>query len=212
MATDRTMQNKLGENSLPTTVISLEKPIKTKTCAGCGQTKPIKSFQRRLTLAQSRAILKKPNISTRYTTTSKNCADCRRAKRRHSPLTIKDIRTKITSGDMHSQLGEALIKAKREAIPAKRSRIMKEVWEKRKGKAVVVLKANLQKQVDTYKNRYNAYKAQKTKDHALLEQHRWNYSEAKRVRNEIHKQLKAGENSLPIDFQLRDLFKRKEQV
>ena len=113
---------------------------------------------------------------------------------------------------MHSQLGEALIKAKREAIPAKRSRIMKEAWEKRKGKAVVVLKANLQKQVDTYKNRYNAYKAQKTKDHALLEQHRHNYEEAKRARNEIHKQLKAGENSLPIDFQLRDLFKRKEQV
>ena len=37
-----------------------------RCCAKCKQFKPIKQFQRRLTLAQTRATLRQPNATTRY--------------------------------------------------------------------------------------------------------------------------------------------------
>ena len=78
----KSVNTQAGENSLQKTVISL-------LCKTCGETKPKKEFHRILTLAQSRALLKKPNLTTRHTLYSKLCRDCRNQRKRRTPLTIK---------------------------------------------------------------------------------------------------------------------------
>ena len=129
---------------------------RTKTCASCKQTKPIKEFKRRLTLAQTKAYLKQPNATTRYITTSKNCKECRnRAKqRRTKPLTAKEIRTRITSGDMTPMLGEMKLQKIKESIPKMRSKNMKEAWEKRKSAPYKKFKRHLQDQLNRFGNRH----------------------------------------------------------
>lgn len=196
-----------GENSLPTTVISL-------LCSSCGETKPKKEFHRILTLAQSRAMLRNPNLKTRHTLYSKLCRSCRSQRKRRTPLSIKEIRSKITSGDMHATLGEALIKDKREAIPQKRSKVMKEYWQKKRTGWVEILKANLQAQVTTYANRYYSYKNQMPENptprhHAMLEQHSYNYAEAKRIRQDLLEQAKAGREFSP-DINIATQIKRRK--
>lgn len=187
---------------------------KTRVCHTCKETKPLNQFNRRLTLAQSRAYLRNPKIQTRYTTISKNCSDCRRVNRRRKPLTANEIRNKITSGDLHPMIGEAMLKELREAIPKRRSRVMKEYWQKKRGDAIAQAKKNIQQQVAKYANRYHAYKAGKPTtpaQHAMLEQHRYNYEEAKRVRDELLEQIRLGTN-VPVDVKLYELFKTKRKV
>jgi hypothetical protein len=200
-----------GENSLPntntTTVISL-------VCTSCNETKPKKEFHRVLTLAQSKAILRKPNLTTRHTLYSKLCRDCRNQRKRRTPLSIKEIRNKISSGDMNPTIGEALINQKREALPRKRSKVMKEYWEKKRLGWVDVLKTNLQTQVTRYASRYYSYKnnipEQPTpQQHALLSQHSYNYAEAKRIRQDLMEQAKAGREISP-DIKINELIKRRK--
>lgn len=205
----KSVNTQAGENSLPSTVISL-------LCKTCGETKPKKEFHRILTLAQSRALLKKPNLTTRHTLYSKLCRDCRNQRKRRTPLTIKQIHTKITTGDMNPVIGEALIKQKREAIPRKRSKVMKEYWQKKRTLWQDDLKTNLQKQVTAYANRYYSYQNQMPeeatpKQHAMLDQHRYNYAEAKRIRQDLLKQAKSGREISP-DVQINELIKRRKVV
>jgi hypothetical protein len=177
--------------------------IKTKTCTNCGKTKPSTQFKRRLTIAQSRAMLRNPNINKAYVTTSKRCKDCQ--PKRHTPLSTKQIRSKITTGDIHKTMGESMLEERRKAIPKTRSRIMKEYWEKKRSGWVKPLKQSIQAQVQTYRNRYNAYKTTlRTKlnatppqlttsaQHATLVQHGWNYKEARRVRDKVFKEVDEG--------------------
>jgi hypothetical protein len=167
-----------------------------------------------LTLAQSRAVLKKPNLTTRHTLYSTLCRDCRTQRKRRTPLTIKEIHNKITTGDIHQVIGENLIKQKREAIPRKRSKVMKEYWEKKRLSWVEDLKTNLQRQVTRYASRYYSYKNNMPEDatpaqHALLDQHRYNYAEAKRIRQDLIDRVKAGEVVDPA-VKINELIKRRK--
>jgi uncharacterized membrane-anchored protein YjiN (DUF445 family) len=185
-----------------------------KTCTTCGETKPKKEFHRVLTLAQSRAVLKKPNLTTRHTLYSTLCRDCRNQRKRRTPLSIKEIHNKITTGDIHQVIGENLIKQKREAIPRKRSKVMKEYWQKKRTLWQDELKANLQKQVTTYASRYYSYKNNMPEDatpaqHALLDQHRYNYTEAQRIRQDLIDRVKAGE-VVEVCTQINELIKRRK--
>lgn len=91
---------------------------------------------------------------------------------------------------------------------------MKEYWQKKRGDAIAQAKKNIQQQVAKYANRYHAYKAGKPTtpaQHAMLEQHRYNYEEAKRVRDELLEQIRLGTN-VPVDVKLYELFKTKRKV
>jgi hypothetical protein len=188
--------------------------LSTRNCKTCNETKPKKEFHRVLTLAQSKALLKKPNLTTRHTLYSSLCRDCRNQRKRRTPLTIKDLRNKISTGDINQVVGENLIKQKREAIPRKRSKVMREYWQKKRLGWQDELKTNLQKQVTTYANRYYSYKNQlgdnpTTAQHALLDQHRYNYKEAQRVRQDLLEQVKAGEE-VAVDVKINELIKRRK--
>jgi hypothetical protein len=210
----KSVQTQAGENSLPSTVISLSAQQKTKLCASCGEFKPIKHFKRRLTIAQSRAVLNNPKINSPYMATSKNCAECRLQTKRRTPLSIQEIKNKMVTGDIHKQLGENLIAEKTQAIPRRRSKVMKEYWQKKKLGWVDTLKANLQTQVTAYANRYYSYQNQMPeqptdRQHAMLEQHRYNYAEAKRIRQDLLEQAKAGREFSP-DTKINELIKRRK--
>lgn len=192
----------------------LEENFSSKLCASCKQTKPKKEFHRILTLAQSKALLKKPNLTTRHTLYSSLCRACRNQRKRRTPLTIKDLRNKISSGDLNPVIGEALITEKRQALPRKRSKVMKEYWQKKRTLWQDELKSNLQKQVTTYANRYYSYQNQMPEDatplqHALLDQHSYNYKEAQRVRQEILNQIKSGQK-VAVDVKINELIKRRK--
>ena len=194
----------------------LEENFSSKLCSTCNETKPLKEFKRRLSLAQTRAFLRQPNATTRYWTTSKRCKDCQLGLKRHRPLTIKQIRSKITSGDMNKTVGEEKIKLMRQAIPKRRARVMKEYWQKKKLGWQDELKTNLQTQVTTYANRYYSYKNNlpdyelwTTAQHALLDQHSYNYAEAKRIRQDLLEQAKNGREISP-SIKINELIKRRK--
>ena len=192
----------------------IEDKLSLKLCASCNETKPKKEFHRVLTLAQSKALLKKPNLKTRHTLYSSLCNTCRRIKKRRTPLSIKEIRNKITTGDMNPVIGEALIQEKRKAIPKARARVMKEYWQKKRLGWVDELKANLQKQVTRYASRYYSYQNHMPEQatpaqHAMLDQHRYNYAEAKRIRQDLIDRVKAGE-VVEVCIQINELIKRRK--
>lgn len=85
---------------------------------------------------------------------------------------------------------------------------MKEYWQKKKGDKLKTLRANLAQQVAKYSGRYTASKSviknskaikeeTITRQHAMLGQHRHNYEEAKRVRDYILEEAKAGREFSP---------------
>jgi len=193
---------------------------KTKVCASCGAEKAWVKFSRKLTLAQTKAYLRNPDARTRYITQSKNCSECRAERKSKKPLTANQIRTKISTGDMHPVIGEAKLKQKREAIPLVRSRIMKEYWQKKRLVCIDELKTNLQKQVTTYANRYYSYQNQMPENptprqHALLDQHRYNYAEAQRIRQDLLEQAKKAvedgfATTVAKDVKINELIKRRK--
>jgi hypothetical protein len=187
---------------------------KTKVCASCGEVKAWVKFQRKLTLAQTKAYLRNPDARTRYITQSKNCAECRNQRKSKKPLTLAQIRNKISTGDIHKDIGENLITQKKQAIPKVKSRIMKEYWQKKKAGWVDELRVGLQKQVTTYANRYYSYKNQMPENptprhHAMLEQHSYNYKEAQRVRKDLMEQARSG-TTVPKDIKINELIKRRK--
>lgn len=191
---------------------------KTKTCTHCGETKPIDAFKRKLTKRQSCALLKRTSINTAITVESKRCKTCWLMTKSKKPMTKKQIRNKIESGDIHRILGEILIKEIDKTIPLRRSRVMKEEWQKRKTEWVKTLNANLQQQVDKYRNRYYAYKASVANalghlsqtQHATLEQHRLNYNQSMQIKKDLMTRARAGEK-IEVDVQIVMYF-RKESV
>jgi hypothetical protein len=130
------------------------------------------------------------------------------------PLNKKQIRNKIESGDIKRVLGEILIREIDRTIPLKRSRVMKEEWQKRKTSWVKTLNDNLQQQVDTYRNRYYAYKAIKREQmfplqHATLEQHRLNYEQSMQIKKDLMTRARAGEK-IEVDVQIVMYIKTNE--
>jgi hypothetical protein len=91
---------------------------------------------------------------------------------------------------------------------------MKEYWQKKKLGWQGELKVNLQAQVTRYASRYYSYKnnmpEQATpRQHALLDQHSYNYAEAQRVRQEILNQIKSGQE-VEVDVKINELIKRRK--
>ena len=193
---------------------------KTKTCTHCGETKPIDAFKRRLTKRQSCALLKRSSIKQGLVVESVRCTTCWLMTKSRKPLTKKQIRNKINSGDIKRVLGEILIKELDRATPLKRSRVMKEEWQKRKTSWVKTLNDNLQQQVDTYRNRYYGYKyaiekqggenSLRDRQHATLEQHRLNYNQSMQIKKDLMTRARAGEK-IEVDVQIVMYF-RKESV
>lgn len=175
--------------------------VRQKTCTKCNETKPSAEFKRRLNLAQTRALLKQPNATTRFTTTSKHCKTCREKKRSRKPLTAKEIRTRMTNGDMPQLLGEMKLQQIREAIPKTRSRVMKATWQKRKAEPHKKLKRNLQDQVNRIGNRHFA---SKNLQDATRLQNAHDYREARRIMKDLLEQAYAGKE-VPQDVQIASL-------
>ena len=182
---------------------------KTKTCTHCGETKPLNAFKRRLTKRQSCALLKRSSIKQGLVVESVRCSTCWLMTKSRKPLNKKQIRNKINSGDIKRVLGEILIKEIDRTIPLKRSRVMKEEWQKRKTSWVKTLNDNLQQQVDTYRNRYYGYKyaVNKTQGQmsplqpATLEQHRLNYEQSMQIKKDLMTRARAGER-IEVDVQI----------
>jgi hypothetical protein len=190
--------DKLSTQQRRTTII-----MKTKTCTKCNETKPSTEFKRRLTLAQTRALLKQPNATTRFTTISKHCKACREKKRSRTPLTAKEIRTRMTNGDMPQLMGEMKLAKLRAAIPQTRSRVMKETWQKRKAKPYETLKRHLQDQVNRIGNRHFASKNL----HEVTQiQNKHDYIEARRIMKDLLEQAMSG-TFVPNDVQIAPLIK-----
>ena len=160
----------------------------TKQCASCKEHKPTADFKRTLTLRQTKALLRSSTISTRHTSISKNCKACRKPKRRDSKLSVKEIKNKMASGDMHQLVGEAKIKQMVESLPKIRSRVMRAYWQKKKDEPLTNLIATLKKEARSHNNRYHALKS-KDPSNPLLPIHLANYLKTKGELDKNQEQL-----------------------
>jgi hypothetical protein len=127
---------------------------------------------------------------------------------------VQEIKNKLATGDIHQQIGENLIKQKQEAMPRRRSKVMKEYWQKKREGWIDELRVALQKQITQYANRYYSYKNQMPESptpqqHAMLEQHSYNYAEAQRVRKDLMEQARSG-TPVPKDVKIVELIKRRK--
>ena len=169
--------------------------VREKRCTKCGETKPSTQFKRRLSLAQSRAVLRNPNITTNYMADSKLCKACQPKRKPPRKLTIKEIRTRITNKDMHYITGEMLLEKKKQDIVKGRSRVMRETWEKRKSEPYRQLKRNLQDQLNRYGNRHFA---SKNLQDATRLQNAHNYEQAKLIMQDLLSRAENGETIPPL--------------
>lgn len=192
-----------------------DKTLVQKTCTMCGEVLDISSFKRTLTLRQSKALLKRPQLRTRITVISSRCKYCWHATKRKTPLTIKDIYNKKASGDMHSVKADIMLKELIRAKPERRAKVMKEVWHKRFTEPMI---ESLTQQLAIYKKRYFSTKnklnystksngkqnSQDNQDtlHALLRQHSEDYELAKQLRKELMAQIKLAKNKSDLPTQI----------
>lgn len=174
---------------------------KEKQCIKCNAIKPSAQFKRRLSLAQSRAVLRNPNVTTNYMADSTMCKSCQPKRKPPRLLTAKEIRTRITNKDIHHITGELLLEKKREGIIQGRSRVMREHWQKIKSKPYDLLKRHLQDQLNRLGNRHFASKNL----HAVTqEQNAHNYEHAKLIMRDLLEQAQAGKE-VPSTIQLASL-------
>ena len=152
--------------------------------------------------------------------TSNKCDKCRPPKKKVLKLSLNEIRNKISSGDIRPYIGEAMLKEMREQLPKKRSRVMKEYWQKKKREPII---ESLAQQVALYKKRYLATKRKILKDtgneitnqqhkdahHALLRQHSEEYELAKRFRKELMAQINL--NNIPTQTHINILIKQHNE-
>ena len=73
--------------------------MQIKTCAKCGESRPLNQFTYLATYAQSKAWGRAGNV--RMTLESKNCKDCRPKRKSVNQLTKKEIHNRVRSGDMN---------------------------------------------------------------------------------------------------------------
>lgn len=80
--------------------------MQIKTCAKCGESRPLNDFTYLATYAQSKAWGRAGNV--RMTLESKHCKDCRPKRKPISKLSAKEIHNKVQSGDMNSLMAKHL--------------------------------------------------------------------------------------------------------
>lgn len=80
--------------------------MQIKTCAKCGESRPLNHFTYLATYAQSKAWGRAGNV--RMTLESKNCKACRPKRKPTTKLSAKEIHNKVQSGDMNSYIAQQL--------------------------------------------------------------------------------------------------------
>ena len=80
--------------------------MQIKTCAKCGESRPLKEFTYLATYAQSKAWGRAGNV--RMTLESKNCKDCRPKRKPPAKLSAKEIHNRVQSGDMNNFVADKL--------------------------------------------------------------------------------------------------------
>jgi len=156
----------------------------TLICTMCNLTKPREDFMRRLTLRQTQALLRRPDIRTRTSVISSRCKACWEQTKSTKPLTKKQIRNKMNSGDLHRVKGEMMLKKLEDKLPEMRSQVMKQYWNDKKAKPIKELSSNLQQQVDKYKSRYYSLR-NINPQHADLPQYKANYEQARLLKKKL---------------------------
>ena len=126
-------------------------------CKKCGETKERSEFKRRMTAEQYSNVIKR-RVETGTTVISSLCKQCQPKRKPRAKLTLKELRNKITNKRINPYLGEQLIQQKRKDINDKRKRVMKERWQKEKGKAREALKTTLDKEVRRAGSAYRTLK------------------------------------------------------
>ena len=85
--------------------------MQIKTCAKCGESRPLKHFTYLATYAQSKAWGRAGNV--RMEITSKLCKDCRPKRKPLTKLSAKEIHNRVQTGDMNEGMANYL-RAKQE--------------------------------------------------------------------------------------------------
>ena len=184
-----------------------------KVCTMCGETKPRDEFKRTLTKRQSASLLRRDSVRSPISVISSRCKKCWQQTKRKAPLTIKQIKNKKASGDIHAVVADIMLTQRKQNANLIKKRVMTEYWEKKRAEPIKALEKTLRQQVAKYANRYHATKSQsknKPQDsphHALLRQHRENYEMARRARDELLSRARAGE-SFPPDLVIAVYFKK----
>lgn len=80
--------------------------MQIKTCAKCGESRPLKEFTYFATYAQSKAWGRAGNV--RMTLESKNCKACRPKRKSVNQLTKKEIHNKVQTGDINALMAKHL--------------------------------------------------------------------------------------------------------
>ena len=90
-----------------------------KFCAKCGAHKPLAEFKRLLTRAQMKARGYLGHV--RMEIESKLCKACQPKPKTIEQLTIKQIRTRVSTGDINEMLAESIIKERLATVNQRRS-------------------------------------------------------------------------------------------
>ena len=80
--------------------------MQIKTCAICGESRPLNEFTYLATYAQSKAWGRAGNV--RMTLESKNCKACRPKRKPPTKLSAKEIHNKVQTGDMNALMAKHL--------------------------------------------------------------------------------------------------------
>ncbi len=80
--------------------------MQIKTCAKCGESRPLNEFTYLATYAQSKAWGRAGNV--RMTLESKHCKNCRPKRKPVSKLSAKEIHNRVQSGDMNALMAKHL--------------------------------------------------------------------------------------------------------
>jgi len=165
--------------------------VREKTCTKCKKTKPLKEFKRTLTLAQSRALLKRPALKTPHETISALCESCRPNK-----LTAKKIQNLVFNGDINAVTGDYLKNKIRLELRQRQSMGMSKTWQKRKQEKidthVTPWHRNIRQQVA---KKYNYYALQRArpKDPHLTDYAKMDYEIAKTHKARLDLLVRTGE-------------------
>lgn len=102
--------------------------MQIKTCAKCGESRPLKEFTYLATYAQSKAWGRAGNV--RMEITSKLCKACRPKRKPTSKLTKKDLHNKVQTGDLNAYLADKLLIVKQRDAHNKQAIASRKRWLK----------------------------------------------------------------------------------
>jgi len=102
--------------------------MQIKTCAKCGESRPLKEFTYLATYAQSKAWGRAGNV--RMEIASKLCKACRPKRKPTSKLTKKDLHNKVQTGDLNAYLADKLLIVRQRDAHNKQAMAARRRWLK----------------------------------------------------------------------------------